>query len=125
MDCWAQSIRYAYQNELIERDITAGLTGFYGKVKRREILTPELAAALFSVTWRNERAYLANLLAMCTGLRSGEIRALRKKDIGKSCLYVNHSWSTRWIKGPEKRRSADSAAPIPCNNGKTFGACGK
>lgn len=89
----AQAIRYAYNNEIIDRDITAGLSGFYGGGKPREILTPEMAQAVFSVEWRDKRAYLANLLAMCTGMRSGEIRALRKQDLGRGCIYVNHSWS--------------------------------
>lgn len=89
----AQAIRYAYNNELIERDITAGLIGFSEKPRERKILTPELAEAVFSVEWTDSRAYLANLLAMCTGLRSGEIRALRKQDLGRDCLYIRHSWS--------------------------------
>lgn len=89
----AQGIRYAYNNEIIDRDITAGLAGFSRRSKHRLILTPEMAAAVFSVEWRDKRAYLANLLAMCTGLRAGEIRALQKRDIGRSCLYINHSWN--------------------------------
>lgn len=95
-DVWlagAQAIRYAYNNEILERDITAGLTGFHGKPKEREILTPEMARALFFVEWKSIFAKLANLLAMCTGLRAGEIRALRKCDLGAGCLYIKHSWS--------------------------------
>lgn len=89
----AQAIRYAYNNEIIDRDITAGIPGFAENPKARAILTPEMAQALFSVKWGDDRAYLANLLAMCTGLRSGEIRALRKQDLGQNCLYINHSWN--------------------------------
>lgn len=89
----AQPIRYAYNNELIDRDITAGLTGFHGKSKEREILTPEMVRALFSVDWSNQFSKLANMLAMCTGLRAGEIRALRKCDLGANCLYIKHSWN--------------------------------
>lgn len=89
----AQAFRWAYNNEIIERDITAGLSGFSGKKKKREILTPELVNALFAVEWDDQRFKLANLLAMCTGLRAGEIRALRKCDLGESCLYIHHSWN--------------------------------
>ena len=88
-----QALRYAYNNELLERDITGGLGGFHGKGETREILTPEMARALFSVEWTDKRAYLANILAMCTGLRAGEIRALRKCDLGANCLYIKHSWN--------------------------------
>lgn len=89
----AQAIRYAYNNEIIDRDITAGIPGFAENPQTRAILTPEMAQAVFSVQWKDDRAYLANLLAMCTGLRSGEIRALRKQDLGQNCLYVRHSWN--------------------------------
>lgn len=95
-DIWlagAQAIRYAYNNEILERDITAGLTGFHGKNKKREILTPEMAHALFEVEWPSVFSKLANILAMVTGLRAGEIRALRKCDLGENCLYIKHSWS--------------------------------
>jgi integrase len=36
---------------------------------------------------------LANLLAMCTGLRAGEIQGLRIQDLGQNCLYIRHSWN--------------------------------
>lgn len=91
----ATPLRYAYYNDKIEKDITAGITGFYGKSKDREILTPELVQALFTIDWKDPRAKLANILAMCTGLRSGEVRALRKKDLGEMCLYIRHSWNDR------------------------------
>jgi integrase len=87
------ALKWAYRNEYLEKDITAGLMYFSGTKGKREILTPELAMALFREPWRNETSKLANLLAMCTGLRAGEIQALRKKDLGRNCLYVRHSWN--------------------------------
>jgi integrase len=78
---------------LIDRDITAGITWFSGKPKERHILTPELAAAVFRVPWNDERARLANMLAMVTGIRAGEIQGLRVQDLGKDCLYIRHSWN--------------------------------
>ena len=110
----AQAIRYAFQNEIIEKDVTAGLSGFYGGGGKREILTPEMAAALFSVEWNDKRAYLANLLAMCTGLRAGEIRALRKKDLGKNCLYIKHSWNdTEGLKSTKNGEERTVQLPFP------------
>ncbi|MDR0496746.1 MAG: site-specific integrase [Treponema sp.] len=87
------ALKWAFHKELIDRDITAGITWFSGKVKERQILTPELAAAVFRVPWKDERARLANMLAMVTGMRAGEIQGLRVQDIGKDCLYVRHSWN--------------------------------
>jgi len=86
-------LKWAFRNEMLERDITIGLVLFSGEEKKREILTPELATAIFSRNWKDSRAKLANLLAMCTGLRAGEIQGLRKCDLGQSCVYVRHSWN--------------------------------
>jgi len=89
----ALPLRWASNNELLDHDITAGLTGFAVRNGKRAILTPEIVQALFAIEWTDERYKLANLLAMCTGLRLGEIRALRKCDLGESCLYIRHSWN--------------------------------
>jgi len=86
-------LKWAFRNEILEKDITSGLLLFSGEDKNREILTPELAAAVFAKTWKDPRSKLTNLLAMCTGLRAGEIQGLRKCDLGESCLYVKHSWN--------------------------------
>lgn len=116
-DIWlagSQAIRYAYNNEIIERDITAGLTGFHGKNKKREILTPEMAHALFLVEWNSIFAKLANILAMCTGLRAGEIRALRKCDLGVNCLYIKHSWSdVEGLKSTKNGEARTVLLPFP------------
>lgn len=87
------AINWAYRNELLEKDISNGLLLFSGEEKKRQIFTPELATAIFAQTWKDPRAKLANLLAMCTGLRAGEIQGLRKCDLGQSCLYIKHSWN--------------------------------
>jgi integrase len=86
-------VRYAYRKELIDRDPTAQITMFSGTVAERQILTPELAAAVFKTPWKDDRAKLANMLAMVTGMRAGEIQALRVQDLGKDCLYVRSSWN--------------------------------
>lgn len=86
-------LRWAYNNELIENDVTQGIIFFSGISAPRQILTKELAQTLFSIEWNDQRAKLANMLAMCTGLRAGEIQALKLKSLGKDCLYINHSWN--------------------------------
>lgn len=91
----AIALKWAYNDELLDRDITAGLASFYGKAKERNILTMELAEALFSVKWEDERCKTINLIAMLTGMRCGEILALRKMDLGNNRLYVRHSWNRK------------------------------
>lgn len=87
------AIKWAYNNELISRDITAGISSFSGKNKKRNILTKEMAELLFSFRWDDNRVQLANLIAMLTGMRLGEIRALRVRNLGNNCLYVENSWN--------------------------------
>ncbi|MCR5218592.1 site-specific integrase [Treponema sp.] len=86
-------LKWAANHEIITKDITHGIVFFAGKYKERRILTPELAHALFSVKWSDERARLANLVAMLTGMRAGEIRALQLRDLGQNCIYIRHSWN--------------------------------
>lgn len=88
-----KALKYAYNNEILEKDITAGIMSFSGKSKERVILTKEQVRAVFAVEWIDERMKLANLLALMTGLRLGEIRALQKGDLGENCIYVRHSWN--------------------------------
>jgi integrase len=86
-------LSWAFNKELIDRDVTQGITWFSGKAAERQILTPELAQTVFKVQWIDDRAKLANMLAMVTGMRAGEIQGLRVQDLGQDCLYIRHSWN--------------------------------
>jgi integrase len=88
-------LKWAFHKEMIGRDITAGITWFAGKAAERQILTPELAAAVFRVEWADPRTRLANLTAAVTGMRAGELQGLRVQDLGRDCLYIRHSWNCR------------------------------
>jgi integrase len=86
-------LAWAFQKEMIDKDIVSGITWFSGKANERQILTPELAKTLFTVNWKDERSRLANMLAMVTGMRAGEIQGLQIQDLGQDCLYIRHSWN--------------------------------
>jgi integrase len=88
------ALKWAYNKELIDTDLSAGIVYYSGKAKERQILTPEMAKAVFAISWNNEKARLAAMLACVTGLRAGEILALRGVDIGADCLYIRHSFNT-------------------------------
>jgi hypothetical protein len=88
-------LRRAFSTEVIEKDITTGITWFSGESKERQILTPEIVEMLFSVEWEDGMARLANLLAAVTGLRSGEIQGLRVQDLCGDRISVRHSWNYR------------------------------
>jgi len=107
-------LKWAFHKELLDRDITAGITWFSGKPKERQILSPEQAAAVFRVEWKDCRARLANMLAMVTGMRAGEIQGLRVQDLGKDCLYIRHSWNFQdGLKPPKNNESRIVEVPFP------------
>jgi integrase len=61
------------------------------------ILTTDEVKLLFGTNasttyWSNWTCYVANLTAATTGMRMGEIQALRWEDIGKDRITVRHSW---------------------------------
>lgn len=89
------ALKWAFENDLIERDPTIGAASYAGKPKKRGVLTPEEAAALFKLEWRNPIVKLGNLVAATTGLRVGEILALRSEDITQRWLWVRHSYSLK------------------------------
>ncbi|MBT3275640.1 MAG: hypothetical protein HN368_20970, partial [Spirochaetales bacterium] len=76
------ALAWLADNGDIESNPAAGLKKFSGKPAHRGILTIEEARRVFAVHWPDERARVGNLVAMTTGLRSGEILALRREDIG-------------------------------------------
>jgi len=87
------AFKWAYREGLIPSDPSAGLMNFTGDQVSRDILTEEETEMLFKINWKNKKAYTAALLSLTTGLRSGEIRALRKNDIGERTLNILFSWN--------------------------------
>jgi integrase len=86
-------LRWAFANELIPTDPTIGLSGYSTKAKKRGVLTPQEAKDLFGLEWRDKRSMLINLVAMTTGLRIGEILALKADNIGEKYLTIEYSFS--------------------------------
>jgi integrase len=107
-------LKWAYKKRIIEDNIGAGLMMFSGEDSERQILTPELAKALFTKPWIDERAKLANMLAMVTGMRAGEIQGLRVQDMGSDCLYIRHSWNYQdGLKPPKNNKPRTVELPFP------------
>jgi integrase len=88
------ALSWAFREGHIAVDPTEKLMRFSGVPEKRGILTPAEAAAIFKANWNDKRAYVGNLLACTTGLRSGEVLAIRKSDIGEKIVNVDHSWSS-------------------------------
>jgi integrase len=87
------ALRGAFANELIPADPTIGLTGYSTKAKKRGVLTPKEAEDLFRLEWKDKRSMLINLVAMTTGLRIGEILALKVENVGEEYLTIEKSFS--------------------------------
>jgi len=68
------------------------------KANARDAFTREEAKALFEdpAHWGNELSYNASLLCACTGMRAGEIRAMRVCDIHPDHIMVEHSWDEKY-----------------------------
>jgi integrase len=105
------ALKYAYREKMIPENPGEGILKFTGGSKKRGVLTPREAREALTAAWPEKRSLVGNLLAMTTGLRSGEVLALRKSDIDpkKPILYVRHSWSPQdGLKSPkngEERRA--------------------
>jgi integrase len=107
-------LRWAFSKGKIEADPTRGHILFSKKPRKRNILTPTAAAALFRTVWDDGRTKLANMLASVTGMRSGEILALRFQDIGADCLYVGGSWNRAdKMKLPKNNETRTVEIPFP------------
>jgi hypothetical protein len=82
------AFKWAYNREMTDQDLSAGIIYFSGRPKERQILSPEQAAAVFRAPWKDERPRLVNLLAAVTGLRSG-VSSLDRKFIILAGPYPN------------------------------------
>jgi len=107
-------LRWAFSKGKIEKDPTRGHMMFSGVETKRNILNPTAVAAAFLAVWKDNRVMLANMLASVTGMRSGEVQALRFQDIGKDCLYVRGAWNRAdKIKLPKNNRIRTVELPFP------------
>jgi integrase len=88
-------LREARDSEIISTDPMAGLRLPSDEVKRDRIATPEEAAVLIEAIPAEDRALWAT--AFFAGLRRGELRALRVRDLdlAKSEIAVERTWDDK------------------------------
>jgi len=82
----------------------------------RGVLTSVEAKELLSDPglWKNNLAYIGNLLAAVSGMRAGEIRALRGQDIKADHLHVQHSFDPVYgLKSTKTGDIRDLPLPAP------------
>ena len=81
--------------------------------RARGVLTEKEMTAflLYAKEQSEKRIYLACLLALITGMRSGELRALRQEAIGKDLIIVDQAYADHaGLKSPKGKRSRY----VPC-----------
>jgi integrase len=107
-------LRWAFSKGFIGIDPTRGHILFSEEVGKREILSPTVASLVFRADWDDARVKLANMLAAVTGMRNGEILALRFQDLGPDCIYVNGSWNRAdGLKLPKNNKTRTVEIPFP------------
>lgn len=81
-----------------------------GNASRERAATPAQAAAAIEALPEEDRALWA--AAFYSGLRRGELRALRVEDINETCLHVEHGWDDKEGAQAPKSRSGRRDVPL-------------
>jgi integrase len=105
-------LKEAYRLNLISIDPSRGSYRLGSQSKAKGVFTAEEIGALSAVDWDNETAFLAFKLSAASGMRLGEIRALKIEDIGTDHIKLNHSFSkTEGLKSPKNGKTR--IVPLP------------
>jgi len=106
-------LREAVRLGHMEKNPCSDLKGFSDRSKRRGVITTDEAKQIFSSkAWKSDIARVASLLSAVTGMRSGEILAVRYEDVKADHIHVEHSWDPKHgIKGTKTGDVRD--LPIP------------
>ena len=87
-------LKWAYKQGIIPVDPTLGLTRFSVINRERGILTlDEIKTVIFADCWKDKRAQVASMVSVSTGIRQGEVLALRLSDIAGDFINIAHSYS--------------------------------
>jgi integrase len=89
---------YAVKIGILEINPAANIKPFNAAAKEKGVFTREELSRLFnnqepSEIWKEPMHFLLNYLAIITGLRLGEILALRPENIMESTINIIHSWN--------------------------------
>ena len=106
--CATTALKWAYHNGLTQNDCFTGLRFCAVTHKERKILDIVTVQKLFkSGDFGSTYSKLANLVAMATGMRMGEIQALRRCDIGEACIYVRHNYVYKNAEGLKECKNGE------------------
>jgi integrase len=107
------ALHFAKRKKLIKHFDFEAVIRAGGKAEDRGILEREEADKLFALEWRSQKVRLINLMASQTGMRMGEIRALRICDIHEDRICVVHGWSRKEGRKSTKNREGREIPILP------------
>lgn len=97
LGCLQTMLSQAVKREIIRIDPAAKISRLAPNSRPRSILTEAEAAMVFDRKhWKDQDTYVANMLAACTGMRLGEVQALRWENVHSGYIHVCHSWARKY-----------------------------
>jgi integrase len=84
-----------------------------GKLDMKEYVKLMNPATVKTIWDDNYIYYVANLLSSVTGLRQGEVLALKADQIFSDHIIVEHSYQRKYGLGPQKTKRGTDEIPIP------------
>ncbi|NLK13957.1 MAG: tyrosine-type recombinase/integrase [Spirochaetales bacterium] len=103
----------AQRRGLLDRTKTVAVEPLYVVHKQRGILTEDelIRFMVYAKEHSEKRIYLAILLSLLTGMRSGELRALKKSALGEDSIIIEHAYADHaGLKMPKGKRTR----LVPC-----------
>jgi len=104
---------------LINENPWTRVKAYYSEEVRKGILTRNEFTALMSpanmakIWGKNAVYYAANLLSSVTGLRQGEVLALKADQVFPDHIIIEHSYHRKYGDGPQKTKRGTDEIPIP------------
>ena len=112
VSCMRVMLGEAYREKMIPWDPEGAIRSVGTAPKRRGTLTTEEVRTLFAEenikdAWGGHRLYRAvNYVAAASGMRQGEILAVRDGDVHADYIHVAHSWDAKYgIKGTKTNQA--------------------
>jgi len=115
MNSLSQALEYAKKENLINSNVTTKVESIRKNIKVRGILTNEETSKIINYLkmQKDETTYLAVSLALMTGMRSGELRALTTDQIEDGIIIVDRAYANI---GKNKLPKGKKTRVVPCPN---------
>ena len=93
-------LKHAYRNGLI---LNRSFEFCLPNPEKQSTISDITAVKIFNAEWKNEEAFVANLIAYHCKMQLQEVRALRLKDISYNHIVCTHIYSNQLMENPNKR----------------------